>query len=157
MARFILDFKPQFEEKVPVRGTSGYIKKPVGKSLEKFEYVKRVLEDEIGRLDGTLIYLVDYSESIGDICEVFVGKAANYSPRKAPADWCEYLGSVNGNDSHNSSWAVEEHYIPLDKNEPDGDCKIADFGDFKTWRGGLRNLLRKGNYTLNGRKPVKWW
>lgn len=50
------------------------------------------------------------------------------------------------------SFELAEHYYQEVKDE-NKDCQINIFGYFKTIGGALRNLIKFGNTTMDGRKP----
>lgn len=72
-----------------------------------------------------------------------------------------YIASIT--DDGDGFWELAEHFYPLFGKpfsaEPQNQVydetmmQINIFGTFKTFEGAYRNLLRKGNSTLNGRKP----
>lgn len=96
------------------------------------------------------------SEEEVDIVEIFFRPMGNQV--------CgDYIATITS--TSKGAWTLEECFYPTDGEFGDGysnpnrnyvsETQINIFGEFKTFSGAFRNLIEKGNSTLNHRKPIE--
>lgn len=120
--------------------------------INRADETTRKITDILEQDARDFFYIID--TPCPDIYEIDRGKASDFGVNK-PNYGAHYYATITTNFDSEKRCELAEHFVGFEDPMNGHDTQINIFGYFKSARNAARNLLRYGNTTDDGRKPIE--